>query len=189
MRFLLALSLCLVSCAHVPHASTLPSFAVQCQETRDVVCLADKDFPNCAALTQASIKAINEAIGRDVYRFAGVLVTQEQAKDRYNAGLVVVGADKLPANILGVTQPVVELDHKAQQACIAKVLVVLDSVSLKGVYYDMQRVLTHELIHALGFDHASPSASVGSIMAVPYSNHSKSISAGDRTSLRAVYNP
>ena len=167
MKFVLPLAvtaLLLASCAG-PRVPVFAFGAIQCQETRVVVCVpgAYLTEDECASLVGGAVADINNAVGYEVLHYAGT-ISRSDADEAVLAHLLVVQEGNLKPGFLGVTN-VHEYQH-----CLSTVYTALSSDMLKGAYepYGVvpRAVLAHELIHALGAGHADGATqSFGSVMA------------------------
>lgn len=162
------------------HPVTFPSFAVQCVRLRPVVCTMDA--PTCAWLVGPAVRRVNALVGRAVFEYQGV-ISEKGAQAAYESGVYVIGYGKLPQNVLGVTIPNVQIVQ--QQPCIIRVLTALDrKQAFDGL--EPRRVLEHEMVHALGFDHA-PSRSFYISPMGPAYNPTAEWGPADIATIRAVY--
>lgn len=146
-----------VAFAKQPTPVTFGFAAVQCERTRNVVCVADEDYPSshCVDDTTAAVDAINEAAHRTVLVFSG-MVSQQGARAAMNAGYIMVtgmdfGSDN--PSLQGYTQSGAVI--KGDKACIIGPIVVMIARALaKGDDVKLRSgVLIHEMLHALGARH------------------------------------
>ncbi len=156
-----------LSCAHVRpdrqglKPPTWGAFAVQCQETRQVYCAIDKEFTmqQCMDTVIPAINDINLAAGRPLYHFAGFQTyDQDTVHLLVNTGIYVVFGGDLRKGILGETR--IQFDPTVSQ-CISAVFTVLDDsvwAHEEELHGFARGVVLHEMLHALGAQHADVSA-------------------------------
>lgn len=183
------------SCAHVPKPATFGFDSVQCVQVRQVVCMPDADYPEatCVRDMSAAIEEVNAAVGRTIFHFNGVIAPNKLSDAVASGTLVVIGFDDahLPApNVLALTVPRVRLDTDLGLPCITQVMIGVSPTiaGLRGPSsINASFVLAHELVHALGADHAPDGWFQSRMEAVNNSSLDHCFTSADIRTLRNVY--
>lgn len=159
-------------------------YGIDPQLQRAVACIDTPAWPasECMATAAKSIYAINNALGWEHYVFIGS-ITPAGAQQSYDNGTFLISGVPTNHQWLAVTIP-----HFTPEGEIVKAMVMLTPASIHGEFAT-DSVLTHELIHAMGADHAPCGGAWASIMAPAENCPAKAdhISAGDKATLRRAY--
>lgn len=191
MRFLLLLSL--MGCTAVPKPVVFGFAAVQCIKVRSVVCVADADYPApvCLRDVPEAINEVNKAVGHEVFRFNGIISPLGMTNSVQHGELPVFGLKQIDLphpSVLALTVPHAKIINNLP--CISTVVIAVGP-RIAGLEYSPFNpvwVLAHELVHALGAEHADPDGGFVSRMepAYPPRLH-KTFTQADINTLRAVY--
>lgn len=87
----------LLSSAPIPPAFGF--IGVQCVPVREVVCITDQDYSAqvCMEDVSAAVALVNEAVGRTILRFSGVITPEGIPHARASGWLMVAGWETEPA--------------------------------------------------------------------------------------------
>lgn len=188
MKFYSALlSVAILLCPTLAFSAEFSNFGFYARDPqlqRSVACIDTPAWPaaECMATASKAIYAINKALGWEHYVFIGT-ITQAGAKQAYDSGTYVVTGLASDHQFLAVTVPVFDI----RVAEILRAAIYITPAAITK--FDPVSVLTHELIHAMGADHATCAGSWASVM-VPSENcpaKSVGISKGDAATLRRAY--
>lgn len=165
--------------------------AVQCMPVRDVVCVVDAEYSagTCTFDVPHAVAIINQAVGHTVLHFAGIITPLGIPHAREAGWLVVAGWPEEPApHALAVTS-----FHVAERGwpCIEFAAIALAPVAARKAppkRYDPLVILVHEMVHALGGQHADPDSRFVSRMEPVYNpDMREALAPVDVAALRAAY--
>lgn len=165
--------------------------AVQCVPVREVVCIVDVDYSvgTCLHDVPAALAIVNQAAGRQVFRFAGVITPAGIEHARDAGWLMIAGWPTEPApGALAVTS--LGIAEKGWP-CIERVAIALAPITARKARvgrYNPVHIIVHELVHALGGEHADPDSRFMSRMEPVYNpDMTPALAPVDIAALRAAY--
>lgn len=166
----------------------MPSIATICQAGREVWC--EKGNPECEAVALA-VQAIDEVVpGLLVYRgelekVALIALFNKTPGPRLT---VVVRGDGVPADYKELAIAMTLMAPEPRQACLGNVPIILVWPSAALSTVEWRQVVLHEMLHSLGFNHASESCPYSTVMRPALSQERRvGLSKADANALRAVY--
>lgn len=173
------------ACGHNPAPPPSFGFHGRIRPHRDVACVLDAEMSvdHCDAVLTA-VDKINAAVGYEllsVPRHTGLDESRAALPERET---IYVGVTTLTPGILGVTYPVL---YEKDTGYLHLEVIVLDPQIFRDNFM-RDSVILHELVHAVGADHAAQQSSWDSVLRPAWQPGAPvELTKADIASLRAAY--
>lgn len=187
------------SCAHRLHRTpiSVPSAGMICEKTREYVSVLDSTTPEERAALEEALAEINSVIPGLVH-YKGTVKNASEAYDQHLMGVNTVmghpqrwnpkNKEEAAANKGTLAVTVMALEPPIRRCLPPTPIIILADLSKLSSPEHLKMVMLHEVVHSLGFDHASPFSEIPTVMKpniskVPLTH----LTDADKASIRAVY--